>query len=85
MLVMALITHPQVVRKAQAELDAVVGPDRLPTFEDRDSLPYIAALCQEIGRWRPISSGGFPHKLTENIRYKDYVLPKGHTIIGNHW
>lgn len=33
--------YPDVMRKAQAEIDSVVGRDRLPTFEDRARLPYV--------------------------------------------
>jgi cytochrome P450 len=47
--------------KAQAEIDAVVGPNRLPTFEDRDSLPYIEAICKELYRWLPIVPLGMSH------------------------
>lgn len=32
------------VAKAQADLDRVVGRERLPTFEDRPRLPYIDAI-----------------------------------------
>lgn len=46
--------HPEVQAKAQAELDRVVGPDRLPQVADRDSLPYIAAVMREVFRWQPI-------------------------------
>ena len=35
-----MLFHPAAQRKAQQEIDAVVGQDRLPTFEDRASLPY---------------------------------------------
>lgn len=35
-------------------MNAVVGKDRLPTFTDRDSLPYIEAICKELFRWMPI-------------------------------
>jgi len=38
--ILAMIQHPEAQKKAQAELDAVVGLDRLPTFADRPSLPY---------------------------------------------
>lgn len=41
MIIRALILNPEVQRKAQAEIDTVVGHGRLPTFADRDSLPYI--------------------------------------------
>jgi len=43
--------YPRVMKKAQAELDAVVGTKRLPTFADRPSLPYMEALLTELLRW----------------------------------
>ncbi|KAJ6552210.1 hypothetical protein DFH09DRAFT_925352, partial [Mycena vulgaris] len=43
---------------AQREIDAVVGHDRLPNFEDKDSLPYIRAIIKETLRWRPVSPLG---------------------------
>jgi cytochrome P450 len=82
---MAMMTHPAVMKKAQAELDSVIGSERLPTFADIEDLPYLRALCQEVSRWRPVSSGGFRHALTEDVQYKNYILPKGSAIAGNHW
>jgi cytochrome P450 len=46
-----MILFPDVQKKAQAEIDAVIGPDRLPSFADRASLPYIEALTKELLRW----------------------------------
>lgn len=43
--------YPRVMKKAQAELDAIVGTTRLPTFADRPSLPYMEALFTELLRW----------------------------------
>lgn len=48
-----MMHHPEVMRKAQAEIDAVVGRVRTPRFEDRDNLPYIRAIVRETLRWRP--------------------------------
>jgi cytochrome P450 len=44
----ALSQHPEVQKKAQEELDRVVGHDRLPTFEDRPNLPYLNAVVSEV-------------------------------------
>jgi len=49
---------PDVQKKAQAEIDAVVGPDRLPSFADRDSLPYTEALVKEVFRWSVVGPIG---------------------------
>ena len=51
---LAMTLYPEVQRKAQEELDSVVGSDRLPTMEDRDALPYIDAVVKETFRWFPV-------------------------------
>jgi hypothetical protein len=52
--------YPEVQKKAQAEIDAVVGPDRLPDFHDRLSLPYINAMLKELSRWNLVVPLGKP-------------------------
>ena len=56
--VLALVLFPQVQRRAQAELDAVIGRDRLPSFDDRPHLPYIEALSKELLRWQMVTPIG---------------------------
>lgn len=46
--------YPDAQKRAQAEIDAVIGTDRLPTFEDRSSLPYVEAVLRETLRWHPV-------------------------------
>ncbi|KAF8652299.1 hypothetical protein AX16_004457 [Volvariella volvacea WC 439] len=41
---------PDVLKKAQAEIDAVVTPGNLPDFDDKKSLPYLSAVIKEIMR-----------------------------------
>ena len=57
-LFLALIIFPQVQKRAQEELDIVVGKDRLPTFDDRPRLPYIDAICRELLRWQMVTPIG---------------------------
>lgn len=42
--------YPDVQAKAQQEIDAVVGSDRMPTWDDWNSLPYTRALMKETFR-----------------------------------
>jgi cytochrome P450 family 619 len=63
--IQALLTWPEVQKKAQAEMDLVVGEDRLPTWEDYEKLPYVAAMVKESHRWRPVAPLGVPHALSE--------------------
>lgn len=46
-----MILHPEVFAKAQAEIDRVVGSDRLPDFQDRTSLPYVESVVKEVYRY----------------------------------
>jgi cytochrome P450 len=50
--------YPECQRAAQAELDAVVGNERLPSVADRPSLPYINAMMKEVLRWAPVAPSG---------------------------
>ena len=49
-----MMLYPDVQKRAQAEIDAVVGTQRLPTLEDRPGLPYVNALVKEALRWNPV-------------------------------
>ncbi|KAK4208371.1 Fumitremorgin C synthase [Rhypophila decipiens] len=74
------------VPKAQAELDKVVGKDRLPTFDDLPNLPYVRAITAETLRWRPVAVlGGTPHAVIADDHYKGMFIPKGSTIIAPLW
>ena len=42
--------HPEVLAKAQEEIDSVVGKDRFPTLEDRVLLPYVNCIMKEVFR-----------------------------------
>jgi cytochrome P450 len=57
-LFLALVLYPGVQKRAQAELDAVISRDRLPTFDDKPRLPYIEAMCKELLRWQVITPLG---------------------------
>lgn len=49
-----MVVAPEVQRKAQTQLDSVVGKGKLPTIDDRPSLPYIDAIIREVLRYSPI-------------------------------
>lgn len=60
---LALALHPEVLKKAQSEIDAVVGSERLPTFADRPHLPYVNALVLEVFRWHTVVPTGKSHNV----------------------
>jgi hypothetical protein len=59
---LAMLVYPEVQAKAQAEIDQVIGSDRLPEPEDADRLPYVHAVTSECLRWLPVTPlGQWPH------------------------
>jgi len=81
----AMTAYPDVQKKAQAQIDEVVGEDRSPTWQDYDRLPYVAQCVKETMRWRPVTPLAFPHALAEDDWVDGKFLPKGTTIIVNAW
>ncbi|EKM77276.1 hypothetical protein AGABI1DRAFT_77728 [Agaricus bisporus var. burnettii JB137-S8] len=81
---MAMALYPNVQKKAQAELDQVLG-SRLPEFNDRPSLPYINALLKECARWQLVTPLAISHMSSNADEYNGYHIPKGTYVIGNAW
>ncbi|KAK5655502.1 hypothetical protein OQA88_5773 [Cercophora sp. LCS_1] len=79
----AMTKWPEVLKKAQEQMDQVVGEDRSPTWDDYEKLPYIAACVKEAHRWRPVTPLAFPHSLGEDDWVDGKFLPKGSDIFIN--
>jgi len=82
---LAMALFPEVQRKAQTQLDQVVGPTRLPDFDDLNEMPYIRAVTMETLRWFPITPFCIPHAIVDDDVYKGYHIPKGATVLANAW
>ncbi|KAF8999598.1 cytochrome P450 [Cyathus striatus] len=80
---LAMLNFPETMKKAQAEIDAIIDSNRIPGFEDQITLPYTWALLKETFRWRTIAPFGVPHSVTENDAYKGMFIPKGSTVYAN--
>ncbi|KAG1842639.1 cytochrome P450 [Suillus subalutaceus] len=80
---LAMVLHPEAQAKAHAEIDRVVGKDRLPCFDDRPALPFVEAILRETLRWCPVFPFGAPSATTTSDIYKGYFIPKGqdHTVL----
>lgn len=81
-----MLLYPDAQRKAQSELDAVVGASRLPELEDAPRLPYVVACVKEAMRWMPTAVlGAAPHAVMEDDEYLGYHIPKGAGVMMNIW
>ncbi|KAL4967232.1 cytochrome P450 [Aspergillus stella-maris] len=93
-MIQALALNPDIQEQAQAELDAVCGTHRSPTWSDFPRLPYINMVVKETMRWRPVTPLAFPHALTrddwvdtgaDGDGQGPFFLPKGTTVFLNVW
>ncbi|KAI0371500.1 CyP450 monooxygenase [Pilatotrama ljubarskyi] len=82
---LAMVCFPHVQAEAQAEIDAVVGSNRLPDFDDRPALPYVDAVVKECMRWHVVVTLGIPHRTIVDEVVKGYLIPKGTVVVSNAW
>ncbi|KAH6904703.1 OrdA protein [Coprinopsis sp. MPI-PUGE-AT-0042] len=82
---LAMVLFPEVQKKAQAEIDSVIGSDRLPTQADMKDLPYVSAVVAEVLRWNSVAPAGVPHVAIEDGFIGGYFVPKDAMIITNFW
>ena len=83
--VLAMTLFPETQKKAQEEIDAVIGKDRLPTMDDRPDLPYVNALHNEVLRWNPVAPLGVAHRVRQEDIYEGFVIPRDSIVFGNVW
>ncbi|KAK7692396.1 hypothetical protein QCA50_004021 [Cerrena zonata] len=81
----AMSLYPEIQRKGQAEIDLIVGRDRLPDFNDYDKLVYVQAIMLESMRWIPVIPLGVPHRAMREDEYMGFRIPEGATILANIW
>ncbi|KAF8176425.1 putative monooxygenase [Mycena galopus ATCC 62051] len=85
MFFLAMTLNPSVQAKARKEIETVIGSDRLPEIQDKDSLPYVRSVMTEILRWLPPIPLAVPHALRQDDVYNDLYLPKGSIVMPNIW
>ncbi|KAJ9132445.1 Cytochrome P450 [Pleurostoma richardsiae] len=82
---LAMLLYPEAMKKAQDEIDRVIGGARLPGFDDEKDLPFVRAMIKETLRWRPVNKYGMYHASTEDDWYDGYFIPKDSVVVLNWW
>ncbi|XP_063136415.1 cytochrome P450 2C7-like isoform X2 [Rattus norvegicus] len=78
-----LLKYPEVTAKVQEEIDHVIGRHRSPCMQDRHHMPYTDAVLHEIQRYIDLLPTSLPHALTCDMKFRDYFIPKGTTVIAS--
>lgn len=80
-----LLNHPDVLKKAQKEIDSHVGQNRLVDESDMSSLPYIRCILNETMRMYPAVPLLVPHESSADCEVGGYHIPRGTMLLVNQW
>lgn len=76
--------NPEVQERAFDDIQTKIGPKRLPNLQDRDALPFIDCIIQEVHRMYP-AVPLITHSNTQEEQYGDYRIPKKAWVLANAW
>ncbi|KAJ8281077.1 hypothetical protein GJAV_G00063240 [Gymnothorax javanicus] len=77
--------YPDIQEKVQAEINSVVGSDRVPSLTDKANCPFTEATIMEVLRMTAVVPLAIPHMASETTEFRGYTIPKGTVIIPNLW
>ncbi|KAG8956071.1 hypothetical protein FRC00_005140 [Tulasnella sp. 408] len=84
---LAMTLHPGIQAIVRSEIDAVIGPNRFPSIDDKgvEKMPYLEATLLECMRWHVPVPSIIPHSPIRDDTFQGYFIPKGTVVIGNAW
>lgn len=80
-----LLSNPESLNKAKAELGQAVGADRTFEEDDIDNLPYLKAVIKETLRLHPPIPFLVPRRAMEDTNFQGYHIPKDTQVLVNAW
>lgn len=80
-----MMNKPETMRKAQQELDVVVGKDNIVEESHIHKLPYLYAIMKEVLRLHPALPLLVPHSPNQDCTVGGYAIPKGCRVFVNVW
>ncbi|CAL4919200.1 unnamed protein product [Urochloa decumbens] len=78
-----LLNHPEVLKKAQAEIDASVGSSRLIGADDVPRLGYLQHIVTETLRLYPVLPTLIPHESTTGCTVGGHHVARGTMLLVN--
>ncbi|GAV71600.1 p450 domain-containing protein [Cephalotus follicularis] len=80
-----LLNNPDVLSKAQAEIDNQLGHDRLIEESDLPKLPYLHCIVNETLRMYPAGPLLIPHESSAECIVGGFCVPSGTMVLVNMW
>ncbi|CAJ1943520.1 unnamed protein product [Sphenostylis stenocarpa] len=80
-----MMQNPEIMKRAQEELEGVVGKDNVVEESHIHELTYLQAVMKETLRLHPVLPLLVPHCPTETTNVGGYTIPKGSRVFVNVW
>ncbi|KAK9065611.1 hypothetical protein SSX86_015012 [Deinandra increscens subsp. villosa] len=80
-----MMNQPDILRKAQYEIEMVVGKENIVEESHINKLPYLHAIMKETLRLHPTLPLLIPHCPSESCMIGGYTVPKGARVFVNVW
>ncbi|KAH6784358.1 cytochrome P450 [Perilla frutescens var. hirtella] len=81
----ALLNNPEKLEKARAEIDTIIGCDRVVNESDLAKLPYLQNLISETMRLFPAAPLLVAHEASSDCDIAGYHIPRGTILMVNAW
>ncbi|MCD7464888.1 hypothetical protein HAX54_000158 [Datura stramonium] len=80
-----ILKQPEIIKKAQVELEEIIGKEKSIEESDISRLPYLQCIIKETLRLHPPVPFLLPRKVEQDVELCDYIIPKGSQILVNVW
>ncbi|XP_067153122.1 cytochrome P450 2U1 [Apteryx mantelli] len=77
--------YPEVQEKVHAEIEAVLGRDKVPSLAHKAQMPFTEATIMEVQRMTAVVPLSIPRMASETAVLQGYTIPKGSVIVPNLW
>ncbi|KEH33357.1 putative flavonoid 3',5'-hydroxylase [Medicago truncatula] len=80
-----MLKSPNILIRAQKEMNQVVGRERMLVESDLEKLPYLQAICKETYRLHPSTPLSVPRVSNKACQINGYYIPKNTRFNVNIW
>lgn len=80
-----LLNHPDILKKAGAELDTRIGHQHFIDESDLPKLPYLQSILSETLRLYPAAPLLLPHMSSDVCPIGDFSMPRDTMLLVNAW
>ncbi|XP_022095821.1 cytochrome P450 2J6-like [Acanthaster planci] len=83
--ILYMAVYPEIQKRVQAEIDDVVGRNRLPRMADKPELNFTRAVIWEVQRLTIVAPLGLAHAAASDTQFRGFTIPKGALLVPNLW